>query len=85
MATDKAPKMVEIREQPSDELQAALLRAKDELFRLKLSRSTNQLENTMKIRAKRKEVARIMTVLTERKRGAAQGSAAQATQEKGQG
>jgi large subunit ribosomal protein L29 len=80
MATDNAPKMVEIREQPSDELQAALLRAKDELFRLELARSTNQLENTMKIRAKRKEVARIMTVLTERKRGAAQ-----KTEQKGQG
>ena len=68
MAT-KGPKMVEIRDKPDDELATALDRAKDELFRLKLNRFTNQLTNVMEIRQKRREVARIMTVLGARKRG----------------
>ena len=67
--SDKKPKMVEIRDRSGDELLSSLDRAKDELFRLKLKRSTNQLENTMQIRAKRREVARIQTVLSARKNG----------------
>lgn len=72
----KGPKMVEIRDRSDEELTASLERARDELFRLKLGRTTNQLENTMQIRGKRREVARIMTVLTARKRGAEQVGAA---------
>ncbi len=68
MAT-KGPKMVEIRDRSDDELNASLERSKDELFRLKLNRSTNQLENVMTIRTKRREIARIMTVLSARHRG----------------
>jgi large subunit ribosomal protein L29 len=62
-------KMVEIRDRSNDELNATLARAKDELFRLKLNRFTNQLENVMQIRNKRREVARIMTVLSARAAG----------------
>ncbi len=65
----KGPKMVEIRDRSDEELNASLERAKDELFRLKLNRSTNQLENVMTIRGKRREVARIATVLSARRRG----------------
>jgi large subunit ribosomal protein L29 len=68
MAT-KGPKMVEIRDRSDDELSASLDRARDELFRLKLNRTTNQLENVMNIRGKRREVARIMTVLSARRLG----------------
>jgi large subunit ribosomal protein L29 len=67
--TNKGPKMVEIRDRSDDELLASLERSKDELFRLKLNRSTNQLENVMTIRTKRREIARIMTVLSARKNG----------------
>ncbi len=70
MPAEKGPKMVEIRDRTDDELQASLDRAKDELFRLKLNRFTNQLENVMTIRQKRREVARIMTVISARRRGA---------------
>ena len=52
-----------VRDLPGDELQQALLRAQDELFRLQLGHYTNQVENTMSIRAKRREVARIQTVI----------------------
>jgi large subunit ribosomal protein L29 len=66
---NKGPKMVEIRDRSDEELLASLDRAKDELFRLKLNRSTNQLENVMTIRGKRREIARVMTVLSARKNG----------------
>ena len=65
----KGPKMVEIRDRTDEELVSSLERARDELFRLKLQRNTNQLENTMQIRHKRHEVARIMTVLSARGSG----------------
>jgi large subunit ribosomal protein L29 len=61
--------MVEIRDRSDDELLASLERSKDELFRLKLNRSTNQLENVMTIRTKRREIAKIMTVLSARRNG----------------
>ncbi len=68
MAT-KGPKMVEIRDRTDEELRSSLGRAQDELFRLKLGRFTNQLENVMQIRNKRREIARIETVLSARHKG----------------
>ena len=69
MAQAKGPKMVEIRDRSDEELRGSLDRAKDELFRLKLGRFTNQLENVMQIRNKRREIARIQTILSARKKG----------------
>jgi large subunit ribosomal protein L29 len=69
MADVKGPKMVEIRDRTDEELTASLDRAKDELFRLKLNRFTNQLENPMQLRSKRREIARVMTVVSARKKG----------------
>ena len=66
---EKGPKMVEIRDRSDAELVASLERAQDELFRLKLGRFTNQLENVMQIRSKRREVARIQTALSARRTG----------------
>jgi ribosomal protein L29 len=65
----KTTKLVEIRDRTNDELRDSLMRAKDELFRLHLSRHTNQLENVMQVKAKRREIARIATVLSGRKSG----------------
>ena len=56
-----------VRDLPDNELAEALDRARDELFRLHLGNYTNQLENPLTLRAKRREVARIMTVMQERK------------------
>jgi large subunit ribosomal protein L29 len=70
-----------IRDLPDHELTQALDRARDESFRLKLGLYTNQVENTMQVRAKRREVARILTVQRARADGLetqAQGSAAAA-------
>src|SRR5690606_8914073 len=58
--------MERIRDLPDDELAQALDRARDELFRLRLGNYTNQVENTVSVRVKRREVARIMTVMRNR-------------------
>ena len=56
-----------LRDLPDDELNDALGRARDEYFRMRLGNYTNQLENPLVLRAKRREVARIMTVMHARK------------------
>jgi large subunit ribosomal protein L29 len=58
-----------IRDLPDDELEQRLDRVRDELFRLKLGNYTNQVENTMSVRGKRRELARILTVTRARKMG----------------
>jgi large subunit ribosomal protein L29 len=55
-----------IRDLPDNELAQALDRARDEMFRLKLGVHTNQVENPLSLRAKRREIARILTVQTAR-------------------
>ena len=55
-----------IRDLPDDELSLALDRARDELFRLKLGNYTNQVENPISVREKRRELARIKTVIRAR-------------------
>ena len=70
-----------VRDLPDNELLQSLDRARDELFRLKLGLHTNQVENPISVRTKRREVARIMTVLRARGLGLevqAEGSAAAA-------
>ena len=51
-----------IRDLPDEELGQAHDRAREELFRLRLGNYTNQVENTMSLRLKRREVARILTI-----------------------
>jgi large subunit ribosomal protein L29 len=67
----KSEATARIRDLPDNELVEALDRARDELFRMKLGNYTNQLENPLVVRAKRREVARIMTVMHARKLEAA--------------
>jgi len=63
----KREMMERIRDLPDNELEQALDRARDELFRLQLGHHTNQVENTSSLREKRREVARILTVARARK------------------
>ena len=58
-----------IRDLPDDELAQALVRSQDELFRLKLGLHTNQVENTASVRVKRREIAKIITVMHAREHG----------------
>ena len=49
------------------ELNNDLVEAKKELFNLRLQNATNQLDNTARIYDVRKNIARIQTVLTQKK------------------
>ncbi|HVJ11864.1 MAG TPA: 50S ribosomal protein L29 [Burkholderiales bacterium] len=54
--------LARVRDLPDDELGQAHTRAREELFRLKLGNYTNQVENTVSVRHKRRELARIITI-----------------------
>ncbi len=60
-------KINEITKMSSPELEKELGELKTELFKLKFSLATNGLDNPMKIKSVKKDIARINTVLTERK------------------
>ena len=60
-------KINKIREMSSPELEKELVELKSELFKLRFSLATNGLDNPMKIKEVRRDIAKINTVLTERK------------------
>ena len=60
-------KINKIREMSSPELEKELGELKTELFKLKFSLATNGLDNPMKIKEVKKDIAKINTVLTARK------------------
>ena len=60
-------KISKINEMSSPELEKELGELKTELFKLKFSLATNGLDNPMKIKEVKKDIAKINTVLTERK------------------
>ena len=55
-----------IREMSSEELVKELDELKKELFKLRFSLATNGLDNPLKIREVRKDIAKIKTILRER-------------------
>ena len=57
----------ELKTKSIEELNGDLEAAKKELFNLKFQNATNQLENTGRITVVRKNIARIQTVITEKK------------------
>jgi large subunit ribosomal protein L29 len=59
----------QLRDQSDDELRAALVNTRDELFRLHLGMHTNQVTSTAALSTKRRDVARIQTILASRKAG----------------
>lgn len=59
-------KAKEIREMSSEELQAKVRSLKEELFNLRFQAATQNLDNPARIRAVRKDIARILTILRER-------------------
>ena len=56
----------EIRELPDDELHARLDSSKEELFNLRFQLATGQIDNPMRIKQVRHEIARILTIVRER-------------------
>lgn len=64
-----ATTLEKLRDQPDDELRAALVDTRDELFRLHLGQHTNQVTSTALLKSKRRDIARIMTILNGRATG----------------
>ena len=60
-------KINKIREMSLPELEKELKELKQELFKLRFSLATNGLDNPKKISQVKKDIARINTILTERK------------------
>jgi large subunit ribosomal protein L29 len=56
-------KAVELRELPDDELLARLEGQKEELFNLRFQAATGQLDNPMRVKEVRHDIARILSVL----------------------
>ena len=52
----------EIKKLSAKEMDAKLAELKDELFKLRFQQAVNQLDNPMRIKAVKKDIARIMTV-----------------------
>lgn len=59
-------KVAELRDLPDQELIERLESFKEELFNLRFQLATGQLDNPMRVRLVRHDVARILTVLRER-------------------
>jgi large subunit ribosomal protein L29 len=63
-------KAADVRAKSVDELKSELTELRKEQFNLRFQRASGQLENTSRVRAVRRDIARIMTVLGERQRAA---------------
>jgi large subunit ribosomal protein L29 len=57
----------DFRGKTADELGDTLAKLKKEQFNLRFQRANGQLENTGRVRAVRKEIARLETVMTEKR------------------
>jgi large subunit ribosomal protein L29 len=62
----KVVKANRFREMSQDELNQNLAEFKSELFNLRFQLATGQLENPMRIREVKKDIARVKTILRER-------------------
>ena len=63
-------KAEEVRAKTPDELSDALIELKKEAFNLRFQRATGQLENTVRMRNVRRDIARIKTQLRDNARAA---------------
>lgn len=58
----------ELRERTDQELRELEEQLRAEMFRMRLRKHTNQLQQTHQLRETRRDIARIKTILTERQR-----------------
>ncbi|HEX9711154.1 MAG TPA: 50S ribosomal protein L29 [Actinomycetota bacterium] len=70
-------KAEELRGMADDELARKLAETKEELFNLRFQLVTGQLDNPMRIKQVRKDVARIMTVMRQRELAVLEGATAE--------
>ena len=59
-------KIEDVRAKNDGELETELLGLKKEQFNLRFQRATGQLENTSRVRAVRRDIARVQTILKRR-------------------
>ena len=62
-------KIGELRELSEEELESKEAEIKDQLFKLKFQHELGQLENAMKLKDIKKDIARIKTILREKREG----------------
>ncbi|HEV7457285.1 MULTISPECIES: 50S ribosomal protein L29 [Roseococcus] len=68
-------KIVDIRAKSGDELNGMLLDLRKEQFNLRFQRATGQLEALGRIKAVRRDIARVKTIMAERSRAASSNKA----------
>jgi|TARA_B110000003_G_scaffold245471_1_gene255278 large subunit ribosomal protein L29 len=56
----------ELRDKTPDELRAELVTLKKEQFNLRFQKATGQVESTVRMKAARREAARVLTILNEK-------------------
>ena len=61
----KAKEIKEVRGMSVEKLQEKLQELKKDLFMLRMQHATNQLDNPLKIRETKRDIARVMTVMRE--------------------
>ena len=61
----KATEITKIREMSDTELQKKLADLKEELFNLRFQQAINQLDNPMRLKAVKKEIAVVKTIIRE--------------------
>jgi large subunit ribosomal protein L29 len=67
-------KIEDIRAMSLDQMDDEVLKLKKERFNLRFQKATGQLENTARVRQVRRDIARIKTILGERRRSASAGA-----------
>ena len=72
----KGVRAKDLRGNDPDELRRTVRKLEEDLFKHRLKKNTNQLENTMLIRNTRRDIARVNTVLAERSRSTGGATAA---------
>ena len=65
-----------LNEKTNEEIEGFLKKSKEELFNLRFQHATGQLENTARLKAVKRDIARMYTVLRERELGISQEPAA---------
>jgi large subunit ribosomal protein L29 len=63
-------KAEKVREMGGDELLGEEKKLQEQLFKLRLQKSLGQLDNALKIRETRRDIARVKTILKEKQGGA---------------
>lgn len=75
-------KSADLRAMSPDQLDDEFLKLKKERFNLRFQRATGQLENTSRVRAVRRDIARIKTIAAQKRSGTVPAARAAATETK---